>query len=210
MPTEKRFTYHSKTWHNENVLRITSGLYRGRLIESLPGTNTRPTSERLRQSWLNSIQMGLHDARILDLFSGSGALGLEALSRGASFVIFVEENPKAAQIIQQNIKSLGLVEQAQVLVKKAESCLKYIEGEPSFDFVFMDPPYHQGFEEKILSEWPWDTVLADGGKLCIESAYRKETGKEGVGYAPPATLQIIRDEKYSDTQLTFYSKREES
>jgi len=154
--------------------------------------------------------MGLHDARILDLFSGSGALGLEALSRGASFVIFVEENPKAAQVIQQNIKSLGLGEQAQVLVKKAESCLKFIESEPSFDFVFMDPPYHQGFEEKILSAWPWEAVLADGGRLCIESAYRKETGKAGAGFAPPASLQIIRDEKYGDSQLTFYTKREES
>jgi 16S rRNA (guanine966-N2)-methyltransferase len=192
------------------VLRITSGLHRGRLIESLPGTNTRPTSERLRQSWLNSIQMGLHDARILDLFSGSGALGLESLSRGASYVIFVEENAKAAQVIQQNIKSLGFVEQAQVLVKKVEACLKYIVDEPPFDFVFMDPPYHKGFEEKVLAEFPWQTILADGGRLCIESAYRKETGKEGVGYPAPVNLQISRDERYGDSQLTFYSKREES
>jgi 16S rRNA (guanine966-N2)-methyltransferase len=150
--------------------------------------------------------MGLHDARILDLFSGSGALGLEALSRGASFVIFVEENPKAAQVIQQNIKSLGLVEQAQVLVKKAESCLKYLEGEPPFDFVFMDPPYHKGFEEKILSEFNWEVVLNDGGRLCIESASRKGEG----GYAAPTGLEIVRDEKYGDSQLTFYKKREES
>ena len=192
------------------MLRITSGIHRGRLIESLSGTSTRPTSERLRQSWLNSIQMSLHDARILDLFSGSGALGLEALSRGASFVIFVEENAKAAQIIQQNIKTLGYGEQAQVLIKKAESCLSYLASEPPFDFVFMDPPYHKGFEEKILSEWAWADVLNDGGRLCIESAYRKETGKDGSGYAPPAGLQISRDERYGDSQLTFYSKREDS
>lgn len=188
------------------MLRITSGIHRGRLIESLPGTSTRPTSERLRQSWLNSIQMGLADARVLDLFSGSGALGLDALSRGASYVVFVEENPKAAQIIQKNIHTLGLVDQAQVLIKKAESCLKYLEGEAAFDFVFMDPPYHKGFEEMILSTFTWPSILADGGKLCIESAHRKNNG----GFIPPASLEIVRDERYGDSQLTFYRKREES
>jgi 16S rRNA (guanine966-N2)-methyltransferase len=183
------------------MLRITSGVHRGRLIQSLAGLQTRPTSERLRQAWLNSLQITLPESRILDLFSGSGALGLEALSRGAAFVIFVEENPKAVQIIQQNAKTLGFSEQIRVIPKKVEVALKYLDSEPPFDFVFMDPPYHQGYEEKILHEWPWQSLLLEGGRLCIESAHRKE----GT-YLPPPLLKISRDERYGDSQLTFYTR----
>ncbi len=175
------------------------------MIQSLPGTNTRPTSSRLRQAWLNSLQMSLPDSRVLDLFSGSGALGLEALSRGAAFVVFVEENPKAAAIIQKNINSLDLKDQTRVLIKRAEKSFQLLSEEPPFQFVFADPPYEQGYEEKLLADWPWDQVLSEDGKLCIESATRK-----AGGFTPPATLKIIRDERYGDSQLTFYSRRAEN
>jgi 16S rRNA (guanine966-N2)-methyltransferase len=105
------------------VLKITSGVHRGRRIQSLQGSNTRPTTERLRQAWLNSLQMQISDARVLDLFSGSGALGLEALSRGASFVVFVEENRKAAEIIQANINTLEFQDQARVFNVRVEQVL---------------------------------------------------------------------------------------
>jgi 16S rRNA (guanine966-N2)-methyltransferase len=201
---EKPFTYPLKTCHNQFVLRITSGIFRGRYIQSLPGLETRPTVERLRQAWLNSIQMGLTDARILDLFSGSGAMGLEAISRGASFVTFVESNPKAAALIQQNINALGVQDQAKVINKKVENALNELIQEPPCDFIFMDPPYHQGFEEMILSQWPITEMLTEQGKLCIESAKRKGSKTIG-GYPPPANLKITRDERYGDSQLTFYS-----
>lgn len=187
------------------MLKITSGVYRGRIIQSLPGLETRPTTERLRQAWLNCLQMGLHDSRVLDLFSGSGALGLEAISRGASFVVFVESNPKAAALIQQNIKTLGVQDQAKVIIKKVEQVLAEISKEPPFDFIFMDPPYHQGYEEKILQTWPLAELLTDNGKLCIESAKQKGA-VAGNGYSAPASFKIIRDERYGDSQLTFYAK----
>ena len=183
------------------MLRITSGSFRGRLIQSLKGTSTRPTSERLRQAWLNSLQMNLPDARILDLFSGSGALGLEALSRGAGFVLFVEESAKAAQVIRENIKILNLEEQTQILQKKAELVSSEISEDAPFDFIFMDPPYHQGFEEKILSTFSWSTLLTESGRLCIESAYRKEGA-----YQEPKALSVVRHEKYGDSQLSFYER----
>ena len=146
--------------------------------------------------------MALPEARVLDLFSGTGALGLEALSRGASFVLFVEENPKAAHLIQQNAKTLGMQDQISVLVKKAEKSFTLFAEEPPFDFVFMDPPYEKGYEEKILGEWPWERVLTENGKLCIESAHRKEGG-----FAAPSSLRIVRDERYGDSQLTFYQRQ---
>ncbi len=187
------------------MLKITSGIYRGRLIQSLPGTETRPTAERLRQAWLNCLQMGLHDSRVLDLFSGSGALGLEALSRGAAFVVFVESNPNAAALIQQNIKTLGVQDQTRIIIKKVESVLPELSKEPPFDFILMDPPYHQGYEEKILQTWPLSELLTEKGKICVESAKQKGAAKES-GYSAPPSFKIIRDERYGDSQLTFYSK----
>jgi 16S rRNA (guanine966-N2)-methyltransferase len=146
--------------------------------------------------------MKLPEARVLDLFSGSGALGLEALSRGASYVLFVEENTKAAQIIRENIKSLAVDEQARILQKRAEAVAPLLADEAPFDFVFMDPPYHKGFEEKILETFPWEEILTEDGRLCIESAFRKDTG----AFIPPPSLAVVRHERYGDSQLTFYGR----
>ena len=88
--------------------------------------------------------------------------------------------------------------------RKVEQILSYLKDEPPCDFVFMDPPYEKGFEEKILETWPWERLLTEQGKLCIESAARKEGG-----FTPPVTLKITRDEKYGGSQLTFYDRVEE-
>ncbi len=152
---------------------------------------------------MNSLQMRLSDSRILDLFSGSGALGLEALSRGAGSVTFVEENPKAARLISENAKILTLENQVHVINRKVEQILPDLVSRPPFDFIFMDPPYERGYEEKLLSTWPWDRLLTESGLLCIESAHRQEGG-----YEPPSTLKITRDERYGDSQLTFYGIKE--
>ncbi len=186
------------------MLKITSGLFRSRLIQSIPGLETRPTTERLRQAWLNALQMSLPDSRILDLFSGSGALGLEAISRGAAFVVFVESNPKAAAVIQKNINDLGVQDQAKVINKKIELALAELTREPPFDFIFMDPPYHQGYEEMVLQTWPLKQLLVENGKICVESAKPKGARKEG-GFSAPPSFEMIRDERYGDSQLTFYT-----
>jgi 16S rRNA (guanine(966)-N(2))-methyltransferase RsmD len=147
--------------------------------------------------------MLIPEARILDLFSGSGALGLEALSRGADSVVFVEENSKASQLIRENAKTLKLEDQIRILNKKVEQMPLFLKEEPPFDLVFMDPPYEKGFEEKLLNEWPWSLILNDGGRLCIESAYRKSGP-----FDAPQGLKIVRNERYGDSQLVFYAKVE--
>lgn len=185
------------------MLKITSGIHRGRLIKTLPGLSTRPTTGRLRQSWLNSLQMRLSGARILDLFSGSGALGLEALSRGADLVVFVEENPKAARLILENAKTLKLEDQVRVVQRRVEQVLPFLSDEPPFDFVFIDPPYESGFEEALLADWPWSALLSGSGLICIESAFRKEGA-----FPPPEFLEVSRHERYGDSQLTFYRFKE--
>ena len=189
------------------MLKITSGIHRGRLLASVPGNSTRPTSERLRQAWLNSLQIYLPDARILDLFSGSGALGFEALSRGATSIDFIEENPKASKVISMNATTLNCQESIRVFTRRVESCLNLIvesvQSSTPYDLIFMDPPYEKGFEEKLLAQWPWEKILNTQGRLCVESAHRKEGA-----FNPPETLQIVRHERYGDSQLTFYALKE--
>lgn len=185
------------------MLKITSGQYRGRVLQTLPGENTRPTMERLRQAWLNSLQFLISEARILDLFSGTGALGFEALSRGAAFVTFVEENPKAVQVILKNAKDLGVLEQVRVYSKSVHSILPTLLNEGAFDFVFMDPPYEKEHEKKTIESWPWEKIVTPEGRICVEMAYSKNG-------SPPisSNLEIVRDERYGDSRLVFYRLKE--
>jgi 16S rRNA (guanine(966)-N(2))-methyltransferase RsmD len=180
------------------VLKITSGQHRGRLLDSLPGLKTRPTAERVRQAWMNSLQLQIPEARILDLFSGSGALGFEALSRGAASVCFVEENPKAAQLISKNSAQLNFQDQVTVWNRRAESVLPDLQSGPAFDLVFMDPPYDLGLEDALLLAWPWSQLLLPGGRICVERRFTKNK--------TPKTfpLKVVRDERYGEAQLTFY------
>ena len=128
-------------------------------------------------------------------------MGLEAISRGAAYVLFVEENPKAAQVVRDNIKILKVEDQTRVLQKSALKILPLLQNEAPFDFVFLDPPYHKGHEEKVLAEFPWTTLLAEDGKICIESAHRKDGA-----FTPPPGLAISRHERYGDSQLSFYER----
>src|SRR5687767_14198505 len=124
-------------------MRIIAGDWRGRVIESPPGLATRPTADRVREtlfSMLASRLGSLEGLRVADLFAGSGALGLEALSRGAAFACFVENNPKAASVIRANIADLGALDRVQVL---GGSALVLPKSDP-FDLVFADPPYAPG------------------------------------------------------------------
>jgi 16S rRNA (guanine966-N2)-methyltransferase len=123
------------------VTRIIAGAYGGRRIQTPPGDGTRPTSDRVREAMFSSIQSelgGFDGLRVLDLFAGSGALGLEALSRGAAFAEFVESNAKAAAVIRRNLADLGAA--GTVTRTTAE---KYVARPPSepFDLIFLDPPY---------------------------------------------------------------------
>ncbi len=135
------------------MLRITSGIYRGRMLKTPPGDQTRPTQARLRQALLNSIQADLPGARVLDLFAGSGALGFESLSRGAERVIFVESARGAASVISQNAKVLQIEGQVSIQTQSVEVFLERSDrfGAP-FDVIFADPPYEKGYEKQAITD----------------------------------------------------------
>jgi len=147
-----------------NTLRIIAGEHRGRKLSFVDAPDLRPTPDRVRETLFNWLQPIIPGARCLDLFAGSGALGFEALSRGAGEVVFVEKNAKAALRLQENLKLLGY-DAIRVQQQTAQS---FLAGEPTaFDVVFLDPPYQGDMLPEIIAELDkgW---LAEGARIYLE------------------------------------------
>ena len=126
------------------MVRVIAGEFKTRKLRTLDGQTTRPTSDRLKETLFNMVQDRIAGATFLDCFAGSGSIGIEALSRGAAFVVFVESSPRAVHVIQENLTLLGEADSArhQILSQKAEAALKSLEPTGrKFDIVFIDPPY---------------------------------------------------------------------
>ena len=146
-------------------MRVITGSARGRRLETLPGDNTRPTGEKVKESLFSAIQFDIEGRRVLDLFAGSGQLGIEALSRGASGCVFVDKNTDAVKIIKQNLQHTGLMEKAQVLGTDA---LAYLTRPGDrFDLVFLDPPYASELLLPVLERVA--PLVNDGGILVCET-----------------------------------------
>jgi 16S rRNA (guanine966-N2)-methyltransferase len=147
-------------------MRIVSGDFRGKALVAPAGEATRPTSDRARQAIFNILEHagwsnGVHDARVIDLFAGSGALGFEALSRGASFCLFVETDTAARGAIRENVDALGLFGRTRVHRRSAiDLGVRPGADGPAFGLAFLDPPYAKGLGEQAL------TRLAEGGWLA--------------------------------------------
>jgi 16S rRNA (guanine966-N2)-methyltransferase len=149
-------------------MRIIAGRWRGRTIAAPPGERTRPTTERVREAWMSRLQHDIPDAGVLDLFAGSGALGLEALSRGAAHATFIEKGAAALRTLESNIRTLHAETETTVIRSDA---LRYVEGlaAGSFDIALADPPYGSGEAERlaaVFARTPFATIL------CIEHSAR--------------------------------------
>jgi 16S rRNA (guanine966-N2)-methyltransferase len=145
-------------------MRIIAGAWRGRLIKSPVGEHVRPTRDRVRQAWMNIVQPRLPGAHVADLCAGSGALGLEALSRGAAHAIFVDTDARSLMLVQTNIAELGAGTRSTVVRLEATAFVMPLP-EQSFDIVFADPPYASNVAVELAEQW-WRVPYAD--LLCIE------------------------------------------
>jgi len=146
-------------------VRVITGIARGRRLETLPGEETRPTTEKVKESLFSAIQFDIEGRRVLDLFAGSGQLGIEALSRGASGCVFVDKNTQAVQVIRRNLQHTGLAAAAQVLSTDALSYLT--RPKDRFDLVFLDPPYDAGLLVPALEKVT--PLVNDGGIIVCET-----------------------------------------
>jgi 16S rRNA (guanine966-N2)-methyltransferase len=159
-------------------MRIIAGEWRGRQIEAPPGRATRPTADRVRETLFSMLASRLgsfEDLRVADLFAGSGALGLEALSRGAAFAKFVESDTAAATIIKRNAENLGASDRVRIL---GGSALALSRSEP-FDLIFADPPYSAGSGSAVVQAVAEAEWLAAGGWLSVETS-RDDTVDPGL------------------------------
>lgn len=182
-------------------LRIIGGLARGRRLKGPPEGTARPTSDRVREALFNILAPWVPGSRFLDLFAGTGAVGLEALSRGAGRTVFVEANPRVAAVLRANLSATGLGARGDVCRGSFERVLPELatRGE-SFDLVFIDPPYRRGLEEAALQALSRHQLLVPGGIAVAESDRTHLPSAEIKG------LTLWRRERYGDTVLSFYRR----
>lgn len=186
------------------MIRLTGGEMNGRLLKTPSDLKTRPTQARLRQALFNSIQMELPDAKVLDLFAGSGALGFEALSRGAALAVLVDSGKGAKLAMQENIRSLKVEERTVLLNEDIFAGVKKAERQQPFDIVLADPPYAEGWELKLLKELPWEKLLRPDGWFVLEWGRKKSQIEElpdEVG-----CLKKTRERIYGESFLTHYRR----
>lgn len=180
-------------------MRIVGGKHKGRPLAAPKGSATRPTSDRAREAIFNVIAHGiggpgLGGARVLDIFAGTGALGLEALSRGAAHATFVENNRASARVLKDNIRALGEDAQTSVIERSAAAL-----GPPPAeraDFAFLDAPYDQGLSEPALAALAENGWLKDGAFAMIEVAQHE-------AFAAPPGFSIIKEKAYGAARAVF-------
>lgn len=150
-------------------MRVIAGTARSMPLKTIKGTDTRPTTDKTKETLFNVLQEDVPDCRFLDLFSGSGAIAIEALSRGAKYAVLVEQSAKAAQCIKENLTFTKLIGRAEILRCDVLTALRRMEGQKPFDIIFMDPPYGQGLEQQVLA-YLKNSTLADAYTVIVAEA----------------------------------------
>ena len=153
------------------MVRIIAGTARGRKIETLEGMETRPTLDRVKEAVFGSLQFRIPYAKVLDLFAGSGNLGLEALSRGAKRVVLNDRNPACTEIIRRNIETLGFSDAARTMNLDYTAAIAKLSSEGEvFDLAFLDPPYREGLSEDAVRRLFESHLILPGGTVVLEHA----------------------------------------
>ena len=179
-------------------MRIISGSKRGRKLVSIDGDSIRPTTDRVKESLFNLIQDYVPDANVLDLFGGTGALSLEAVSRGAERATIVDADRKSIEVINKNIELTGFSEHCDVVYERAEAFIE--NASQRFDIIFLDPPYNKGLVVPVLDSVSDKGLLNDDGIAVLESDFSDDHGNI-------SGLEIIKQKKYGRTYITVYKKK---
>ena len=179
-------------------MRVISGTARGRRLKELPGLDTRPTTDKVKEALFNIIQFEIEGRRVLDLFGGTGQLGIEALSRGAEKAVFVDAGEDACKLIRENLKRTKLENQAKVV---RADYLQYLSGcKETFSLVLLDPPYAEVFLENALNKISEIDILQTDGIIVCERPLEKKLNVELPGFTRS------KDYKYGKTVISIYRK----
>ncbi|HVE76513.1 MAG TPA: 16S rRNA (guanine(966)-N(2))-methyltransferase RsmD [Actinomycetota bacterium] len=183
-------------------LRVIAGEAGGRRLKGAELEGIRPTSDKLKGAVFSRLADGVEGIDVLDLYSGSGALGIEALSRGARSAVFIEKNPAAARIIEENLKTTGLLEKAEVVRTAVDQYLQGPAPEPPFGLVLMDPPYEEGLPLEALA------LLRTGGFVVAGAHVVVEISSRNLPADAPEGFDLEAERRYGDGAVVYLRVKE--
>lgn len=172
-------------------MRVIAGSARRLLLKTPKGLETRPTSDQIKETLFNILMPYLYDAEFLDLFSGSGGIGIEALSRGSRHCTFVENSKPALSCINDNLKNTHFTENSTVLSMDVFSALNQLEGKNVFDIIFMDPPYNNDYERMVLERLADSRIVNEDSLIVVEASIETD-----MDYLTEFGYEIIKIKKY--------------
>ena len=179
-------------------MRVIAGKARSIPLKTVEGLDTRPTTDRIKETLFNMLQNELADCLFVDLFSGSGGIGIEALSRGARKAIFVEKAPKAVECIKENLKKTKLENEAVVIAADAVSAIYRLNQSEPADFIFMDPPYQQQLEKQVLEALKNSPLVDEYTTIIVEADLNTD-----FSYLEDEGYRIEKQKKYKTNQHVF-------
>lgn len=183
-------------------MRIIAGSARSLPLKTIEGKDTRPTTDKVKETLFNILQGDIPGARFLDLFAGSGQIGLEAISRGAKDCVFVENSKKAAACIEDNIKFTKFDDKSRLLTMDAVSSINRLDGSYVFDIIFMDPPYDNELEKNVMYQLSDSSIINEDTIIIIEASNRTE-----FDYLDEYGFEVYKVKKYKTNQHVFIRKK---
>ncbi len=186
-------------------MRVIAGSRRHLILKTVPGMAVRPTQDRTKETLFNILNPYLADCRFLDLFSGSGAIGIEALSRGAKDVVLVEQSADSLACIKENLKNTKLSDEARLLSMDVFQAVPLLaaEGKP-FDIIFMDPPYDKELEHRVLEQLADSCLVNEDTLIVVEASLQTD-----FSYLDALGLEAFREKKYKNNQHVFIQTQED-
>lgn len=184
-------------------MRVIAGKAKRLQLKTIDTLSTRPTTDRIKETLFNMINPYLYESEFLDLYAGSGAIGIEALSRGCKESVFIESNKEAVRCIKENLRTTKLDDQATVLSVDVLQGLHDLENKKIFDIIFMDPPYHQEFEKQVLNYLEGSSLITKDTMIIVEAAIDTE-----IEYIENTKFKITKIKEYKTNMHIFLEMKE--
>ena len=182
-------------------MRIIAGTARSLPLKTIEGKDTRPTTDKTKETLFNVMQFDVPGAYFLDLFAGSGQIGLEALSRGAAYAVFVENSRKAASCIEDNIHFTKIAKVKRLMMTDAVTAVRTLEGKYKFDIVFIDPPYNKELEKEVLITLSDSDILKDDTLIVVEASNDTD-----FDYLTELGYEIVKEKIYKTNKHVFIKR----
>ena len=182
-------------------MRVIAGSAKRMPLKTIEGLDTRPTTDRIKETLFNMISEYLADSNFLDSFSGSGGIGIEALSRGARYAVFVEQNKKAMNCIRENLRFTKLSERAEVYETDVINALSRMEHKKKFDYIFMDPPYDKLLEKRVLEYLSSSDLMSEDALIIVEASLETD-----FSYVESLGFSIIKEKIYKTNKHIFLER----